>query len=127
MYKDLLIGKNYWKCTHPTELPCREAHPKCFNISDICTYKLDIFGYLIPCRIGSHLQNCQEFECNINFKCPGYYCISWSYVCDGKWDCPLGYDEIKLHNCGGSRTCKRMFRCKHSELCLHIRECKRIG
>ena len=29
------------------------------------------------------------------FKCPGYHCIPWSYVCDGKWDCPHGYDELE--------------------------------
>ena len=28
------------------------------------------------------------------FKCLNNYCISWSYVCDGKWDCQRGEDEL---------------------------------
>ena len=122
LYKSLLKNSSCIECLHPWKLACKISHPKCFNISDICTYKLDTSGNLIPCRIGSHLENCEDFECNIHFKCPGRYCISWSYVCNGIWDCPFGYDEIKIHNCGLERRCKHMLRCKNSQACLHIKE-----
>ena len=65
-----------------------------FTVSDICTYKINESSILIPCINGQHLEICEAFECNMMFKCPKYYCIPWNYVCDGKWDCPEGYDEI---------------------------------
>ena len=90
-----------------------------YEISDICSYKLNEHGYLLPCNKGQHLQNCEMFECNIMFKCPKYYCIPWAYICDGKWDCPGGYDESNLHQCR-NRTCVNMFKCKMSSTCLHL-------
>ena len=43
-----------------------------------------------------------------------------NYVCDGKWDCPYGYDESGIHECGLNRTCKHMFKCWYSQLCIHM-------
>ena len=111
-------SKDY--CFQKHQLPCIDGHPLCYNISEICTYKLNGQHGIFPCRTGNHLQNCTEFECNMMFKCPGYYCIPWSYVCDGKWDCPGGYDEYKEHNCSGKRQCVNMFKCRLSNLCIHF-------
>ena len=56
----------------------------------------------------------------MKFKCPDYYCIPWSYVCDGKWDCPNGIDEFKEHNCSSIRECHNMFKCEKSQVCIHL-------
>ena len=92
----------------------------CFNILDVCVYRLDILHNLFPCWSGSHIKQCEHFECNQYFKCPRYYCIPWGYICDGKWDCPYGYDESSIHDCGLNRTCKHMFKCWYSQLCIHM-------
>ena len=75
-------SKDY--CFQKHQFPCIDGHPLCYNISEICSYKLNGQHGIVPCRTGNHLQNCTEFECNMMFKCPGYYCIPWAYVCDGK-------------------------------------------
>ena len=91
----LLLSSAYLTCLEPYQLPCKEGHSKCYNMSDICSYKLNYHRHLIPCRNGGHLQNCKVFSCINKFKCQESYCIPWSYVCDGKWDCPDGCDEWK--------------------------------
>ena len=65
-----------------------------------------------------HLQECEHFECNLNFKCQRYYCIPWSYLCDGKWDCPEGQDESSEEFCGKNRICNNMFHCRKSQICV---------
>ena len=90
-----------------------------YEIKDICLYKLNEKGQLLPCNKGEHLQNCETFECNMMFKCPNFYCVPWQYTCDGKWDCPSGYDESIQHQCG-NRTCVNMFKCKMSLTCIHL-------
>ncbi len=120
MYKEILVKFTYFPCEKPAEIPCLLGHAKCYNISDICIYKLGKFNTLIPCRTGSHLESCKGFECNTNFKCPKYYCIPWSYICSGIWDCPDGSDESQTHSCGSNRNCPTLFKCKASQICLHI-------
>ena len=75
---------------------------------------------MIPCRTGEHLSQCENFECNQNFKCPGHYCIPHGYVCDGKWDCPTGADESKTAECGIKRSCNSLFKCRSSQICAHL-------
>ena len=94
------------------EIPCLEGHYKCFNITDICSYKLNIENNIIPCRNGGHLENCANFECNMMFKCHDSYCIPGTYVCDGKWDCPSGDDEDTKNICIQIRACQNMFKCR---------------
>ena len=120
LLKQILLYKVKINCQFQDQLPCKEDHPKCFNIMDTCQYKLDKYNHLYPCRTGSHVQQCAEFECNQNFNCPEYYCIPWAYVCDGKWDCPHGFDEVINHNCGINRQCTNMFKCRNSQICVHI-------
>ena len=83
----------YLKCPQPYQVPCQKGNSRCYNISEICTFRLNGLNILKSCRTGEHLQSCATFECNMMLKCPMYYCIPWSYVCDGKWDCPEEYDE----------------------------------
>ena len=85
-------------------------------------FNLNKHGHLMPCRTGSHLQSCKNFECNLHFKCPQFYCIPWAYVCDGKWDCPYGHDETLYHKCGDSRHFVNLFRCKGSQICIHVED-----
>ncbi len=56
-----------------------------------------------------------EYKCDItHYKCPGYYCIPWRYVCDKKIDCPGGLDERK---CPRS-SCPGQFKCMESDICV---------
>ena len=101
------------------QLPCSNDHPLIYSyhIFEICTFRKDEMNNLIPCPFGEHLQNCKDFECNMKFKCRGYYCIPWSCVCDGKWDCPRGLDE---NDCSQSRNCTNMYKCRNSIKCIHL-------
>ena len=125
--KDVSNEKNHTIEEQYTEKSCMDkgllsclTPGKCFNFSDICHYKLDSSLYLVPCNTGENLYNCKHFECNTKFKCLGSYCISWNYVCDGKWDCPMGTDELKIQGCGQNRTCFNMLKCKGSQICIHL-------
>ncbi len=107
-------------CSGNYHLSCRRGHSKCYKISDICAYRLDSLNNLIPCRTGEHLENCRNFQCNMMYKCPHFYCIPWKYVCDGKWDCPFGMDEEQYCDSNIQTVCLSMFRCKLSSLCIHL-------
>lgn len=103
-------------CEKSYQVPCRKGHPLCYNITDICIYRLRKNVLLYPCRNGAHLEECQSFECNLNFKCVISYCVTWTLVCDGMWDCPGGEDE----NCI-LRNCAKMFKCRQTaQTCVHI-------
>ena len=108
--ESILLNGSYFECEHPSELPCKEGHPKCYNLTDICTFKLNSENQLKPCRNGGHLENCGKFECNTMFKCLNAYCIPWVYVCNGKWDCPEGDDEIYDSLCEQKKVCFFMFK-----------------
>ncbi len=118
----LMSGDNFQSCTETTLIPCKLGHNRCYNVSQICSYDLNHLGLLIPCRTGDHLQDCRKFECHDKFKCPGFYCIQWSYVCNGKWDCPHGCDEIFTHKCKKHKSCKNLFQCRHSVICVHLHQ-----
>ena len=111
--EDLFTG-----CKFQRELQCIFGTSVCYNISDVCIYKLTPLGNLIPCRTGSHLADCKHFECGNKYKCPKYYCIPFGYVCDGKWDCPMGHDE-SIQICK-NRICKHLFKCRYSHICIHF-------
>ncbi len=106
-------------CSDEYLLPCKQGHSKCYRIPDICTYQLDLLKNLHPCRNGGHLEQCWDFTCNMKFKCYFSYCIPWSLVCDGKWDCPDGGDESH-EQCLNHSLCAYMFKCRNTPLCLHV-------
>ena len=110
---------NLVTCENSNQLPCLSGYTNCYNLSDICIYRLNKYRQLIPCILGSHLQECTSFQCNMHFKCPGYYCILWG---DGKWDCPDGYDESTKLLCGENRTCYNMIKCKNSSICISMED-----
>ena len=101
------------------DFDCQDTFQKCFTFKDLCIFRMNSYLQLVPCRTGTHLQVCGEFECNAHFKCPGYYCIPWGYLCNGKWDCPDGYDEV---NCNYYSKCVDMFHCIGSQMCLHLQQ-----
>ncbi len=108
------------KCKHLHQISCVQGHPKCYSFSEICTYQLDVFENLYPCRGGNHLTQCVLFQCNIKFKCPSSYCIPWQYVCNSQWDCFLGEDEA-IGVCQLQQICKEMFKCRRAtNLCIHL-------
>ena len=116
-----LKEKNKTFHCNPWEIPCMEGHIKCFNFTDICIYKLNTENHIIPCRNGGHLENCRHFECNMMFKCPDYYCIPWTYVCDGKWDCPFAEDEVGNLVCNVKTMCHDMYKCRNEhQKCISI-------
>ncbi len=107
------------KCPLDKNFPCFHGDTKCFSLDELCIYELQPFskGILKYCRNGRHLANCTLFDCPSHFKCPGYYCIPWVMVCDGKYDCPYADDESL--ECA-DRSCSNMFKCKESSSCLHF-------
>lgn len=115
----LLTSSKKFSCLSDELLPCLEGHTKCFNVSSVCHFRLDRFNNLHPCRTGSHMQECKNFECHQSYKCPDFYCVPWGYVCDEKWDCPFGEDEMSVV-CGVDRKCAGMFKCWESQICVHL-------
>ena len=117
LLKTLATGTKYL-CSKRYQLPCIEGHTKCCNISEICSYKLNSSFILILCRTGQHLENCKEFRCNMMFKCPEYYCIPWSYVCDGNRTVLMVMTTIKYNV---DKT-YNMFKCKYSLIGIHLND-----
>ncbi len=117
IYIALLRNFTFHQCDEYGHIPCLHGHSLCFNISEICTFELTIFGLLTPCRTGSHLESCKHFECNFHFKCPESYCIAWFLVSDGKWDCPFGQDENEVLDKG--TACTYLLKCHSASICIH--------
>lgn len=116
----LLKFGRMFTCQIPEQIPCKHGHTKCYNMSEICTYRLNRLFHLSPCRNGGHLLLCSQFECSAKFKCYFSYCIPWSYICDRKWDCPNGEDEFSSL-CEQQTKCVRMFKCHRAKyICLHM-------
>ena len=53
--QNLLVNNSITTCINPGEIPCKQGHSKCFNISDICIYRLDQVNHLTPCRTAFHM------------------------------------------------------------------------
>ena len=113
---------NYHRCFNPGEVPCLEGYFQCYNITSICIYQLNTYNItLIPCENGRHLEYCKTFSCDTMFKCLNNYCVPWAYVCDGKWDCPKGEDELDVLVCNKHIICKIMYHCQNTrQMCLHL-------
>ena len=80
-----------------------------------CIYELDDCNELTLHKNGQHLVTCETINCSATqFKCPGYYCIPFRYVCNGRWECPGGREE---DHCNRS-NCPGLFRCWKSTICI---------
>ncbi len=115
--------QNYKKtksCQIPGQFSCDEACSESYGVSDICLYSLNVVGNLVPCKYGSHLQECASFECSQRYKCPGFYCIAFAYVQDGKWDCPSGQDEGNFNSCVSEQQDFLRFKCKNVQICIPL-------
>lgn len=85
-----------------------------------CLYEFDKYGYQIGCRDVSHLIGCADFKCPTRdyVKCSNSYCIPWRYICDGKWDCIMGEDEI-----GCARyLCPGQYKCANQSSCILLHQ-----
>ncbi|XP_053389471.1 G-protein coupled receptor GRL101-like, partial [Mercenaria mercenaria] len=83
--------------SYKDELPCAQ-NGQTFPVTQKCKYDIDNAGFPLGCRDGSHLANCEKFECpNDTVKCPGSFCLPIRFVCDGDINCKGGQDE---ENCG---------------------------
>ena len=111
----------YFGCLHPGEVPCWEGYSRCFNIASTCIYQISFNNILLPCENGRHLHYCKKFSCDTMFKCWDNYCVPWSYICDGKWDCPKGDDELDTLVSNQNTTCIQMYHCRNTaQTCLHL-------
>ncbi len=111
-------GHKIGQCSFPGQMSCDETETECYSFADVCIYLFGAEGWLLPCKYGSHLQECAAFECNQKYKCPNYYCIPFAYECDGKWDCPFGHDEGSQNQCQMERQCQLQFKCKNAQVCI---------
>ncbi len=95
------------------------------NHSD-CIYILDQKNRILPLANGHHLTNCENYTCSVAyFKCPGFYCIPWQYVCNGRADCPGAMEE---KGCSNPSFCAMMLKCKHSVICIsHLNICDGVA
>ena len=104
-------------CNSNKELPCVPGHTHCFQMDKLCVFEFQYNTTILKhCRNGAHLYNCTNFQCSEHFKCQMSYCTPFELICDGKWDCPQGDDEI---NCQ-SFSFPNLFKCKNQTKCLHL-------
>ncbi len=102
-------------CQPPETMPCAYNHSTCFTMADLCVARFRDAGMLSGCRNGAHLENCDQFQCPMHFKCPSAYCIPTHYVCNGVFDCPNGEDEMSCVNL----TCPGLLKCYKDDVCVH--------
>ena len=93
---------------------CGDDNPDFIYASSMCVLTYDHYGVMEGCTNGWHLQNCSESQCIDYFKCNNSYCISISYICDGKNDCPDREDEIACE----MFVCPGLYRCKATTICI---------
>ena len=60
-------------CAGDDQLPCVVGHSRCFPTNRLCVYDLDENGDLLYCRDGSHLIDCEIYNCLGMFKCFSMY------------------------------------------------------
>ena len=96
---------------------CFSGLKECYSHHNMCQYHIDTnTGLLSICTNGKHLEHCEQFVCSYSFKCQSSYCIPHKYICNGKWDCWDGSDEVSC----ASRSCSNLFKCKHSTICFPL-------
>ena len=82
-----------------------------------CIFILNDNNMLTPYENGQHLTECDKHACNSSFyKCPGFYCIPWQYVCNNQIDCPGGLEEKDCNK----QLCLLQFKCRDSAICVDL-------
>ena len=85
-----------------------------------CIYQFaanDTCNFLVRHEDGLSLANCSQHDCDSkHYKCPGFYCIPWRYLCDKKIDCPGGLDETQCNR----SSCPGQFKCMDSDTCISV-------
>lgn len=85
----------------------------------ICIFEFDQYAYQIGCRDVSHLRDCVHFQCPPDYvKCADSYCIPHRYICNGKWECTGGSDEIGC----GRYTCPGRYKCANESSCILLHQ-----
>ncbi len=69
-----------FRCPQKNNIPCVFGCQRCFPMYKLCVYELATSGKLMHCASGSHLQYCEQMECNNMFKCYNSYCVPYRYV-----------------------------------------------
>ncbi|XP_069139596.1 G-protein coupled receptor GRL101-like [Argopecten irradians] len=96
---------------------------------DRCLMDFDPTGEPTACRDLTHLQDCEEFECPVNYaKCPGSFCLHQRFICDGRSHCPNQEDEFECDRgtCDVHYKCRSTQQCvPFSQLCDGVRHCRR--
>ena len=100
-----------------------QVHTLCENIGHIDIWNLCLLlafdGVIGFCPDGSHLQRCQQINCQNRFKCNiSGVCIPLMYVCNGQAECEAGQDEEHCNNL----ACPGMLKCSGSGTCLETHE-----
>ena len=104
---------------HVVMISCSSKNKKTIFLHELCLFDRNKKNLPEKCDFGEHLQNCTNIHCTNSFKCPKSYCIPYRRVCDGKWDCPEGDDQLK--DCKG-KMCPGFLHCKGLTTCLHPSE-----
>ncbi len=127
-----------WACPwsiekRKTELSCnhllQNIDPMTFNFiepyyeeatthtSGQCVYEPNECGLPEGINKEEHFLSCESYNCtNRYFACPYYYCLPWRFVCNGRWECPGGTDEMLCER----TECPGMFKCKDSTICISV-------
>ncbi len=104
---------------------------KGFGDEQYCVFEPDTVTIEGQQSTGNHLLSCESYNCtDTHFKCPGFYCLPWRYVCDKNWDCPGGTDEqcctrsIEHTSCPGQLSCPGSIICVAlTDVCNNVNDC----
>ena len=112
------------QCTYGAQFRCRNS-ATCVALQNVCDgvddcplqddeYFCETYPRKCPLYCICLLWESRHLCSNKHFKCPGFYCIPWRFVCNGRWECPGGVDENICDLVG----CPGMFKCQNSSVCV---------